>query len=119
MKFLLDENLPGFYRVQLARHLPDRVVWAIGDPGAPLRGTQDPDILVWCGKMGFLLVTNNRASMPMHLADHLAQGNHIPGILVFRRCSAVKAILDDLILIAEASSKDEFQDQLVYILFMA
>jgi hypothetical protein len=57
--------------------------------------------------------------MPIHLADHLAQGNHIPGILVFRRRSTIRAILDDLILIAEVGHEGEFQDQLVHIPFLA
>lgn len=81
----------------------------------PLRGTQDPDILDWCDQYGFVLVTNNRASMPVHVADHLANSKHIPGILVFRPKATIKAILDDLILIAELSDENEFRDQIVHI----
>lgn len=117
VKFLLDENLPRLYRVQLARRLPGLLVWAIGDPGAPQRGTQDPEILMWCGERGFLLVTNNRASMPRHLTEYLAQGLHMPGILTMRRQATVNAVLDDLILVANVARDDEFQDQLIYIPF--
>jgi hypothetical protein len=115
MKFLLDENLPTLYRVQLTRLVPELTVWMIGDPGAPERGTQDPDILNWCEQYKFILVTNNRASMPVHLADHLASGKHMPGILVFRPKATIKAILDDLILIANLSETDELRDQIVHI----
>jgi hypothetical protein len=115
MKFLLDENLPTLYRTQLVRLAPSLTVWMIGDPGAPDRGTQDPVILDWCDKYGFILVTNNRASMPGHLANHLANDKHVPGILVFRPKTAIKEILDDLILITELSDTDEFRDQIVYI----
>jgi hypothetical protein len=33
----------------------------------------------------FALATYNRASMPIHLRDHLAAGRHIPGVFVLRR----------------------------------
>lgn len=35
MKFLLDENLPNLYRIQLARSAPELTVWMMGDPGVP------------------------------------------------------------------------------------
>ena len=115
MKFLLDENLPTLYRTQLNRLVPTLTVWMIGDPGAPERGTKDPDILDRCNQYGFLLVTNNRASMPVHLGDHLSAGKHIPGILVFRRKSTIKAVIEDLVLIAAIADDDEFSDQIVHI----
>ena len=115
MKFLLDENLPSLYRAQLARLAPEITVWMIGDPGTPSRGTLDPEILEWCEHSGFILVTNNRASMPVHLQGHIARGKHMPGILVFRPKAAIKTILEDLMLIAELAALDEFQDQIVHI----
>jgi predicted nuclease of predicted toxin-antitoxin system len=115
LKYLLDENLPPIYRSQLAHHQPDLIAWMIGDPGVPAKGTKDPEILVWCEENEFILVTNNRKSMPVHLADHLSQGRHIPGILAFRRNAKVGDIIEDLILIADTATKEEFQDQIVYV----
>ena len=66
----------------LGRAAPELVVWIVADPGAPSRGAFDPDILVWCEEHRFVLVTNNRKSIPRHLADHLALDRHVPGILV-------------------------------------
>ena len=48
VRYLLDEHVDPTLRAQLVRHAPDLVVWMIGDPGAPKRGTLDPDILLWC-----------------------------------------------------------------------
>lgn len=115
MKFLLDENLPMLYRTQLNRLVPELIVWMIGDPGAPEKGTQDPAILDWCSQYGFLLVTNNRASMPVHLIDHLREGKHIPGILVFRRRATIKALIEDLVLIGAIADNNEFIDQIVHV----
>jgi len=80
IKYLMDENLAPIYQIQLQRKEPNLVVWAIGDPNTPPKGTLDPDILIWCKKYDFILVTNNRSAMPVHLIDHLAQGQHISGI---------------------------------------
>ncbi len=115
MKYLLDENLAALYKTQLQRLVPQLTVWMVGDPGAPERGTQDPAILDWCNQYEFVLVTNNRASMPSHLVDHLAAGKHVLGILVFRRKATIKTIIDDLVLIAKVDDIDEFRDQITHI----
>ena len=60
MRYLLDEHIAPSYSPQLLRAAPDLVAWLIGDPGAPPRGTLDPEILIWCEENGFILVTNNR-----------------------------------------------------------
>ena len=46
MRYLLEEHIDPAYSTQLVRADPDLQVWIIGDPGAPARGTLDPDILV-------------------------------------------------------------------------
>lgn len=71
--------------------------------------------LKWCEQNRFLLVTNNRKSMPRHLADHLAEGHSIPGIVTVDLNAPMRVILEDLILIAGASRQDEFLNRIVYI----
>jgi hypothetical protein len=115
MRYLLDEHIPPVYRTQLIRAAPDLEVWIVGDPGAPTRGTLDPDILVWCEEQRFILVTNNRKSMPRHLADHVALGRHIPGILVINPTLAIGELLDELVLIAGASDEHEYRDLILYL----
>ncbi len=82
LKFLLDENVAPLYQTQLRQRKPDLVVWIVGDPGTPPKSTLDPEILYWCEEHGFVLVTNNRKSMPVHLIDHITEGHHVPGILI-------------------------------------
>jgi hypothetical protein len=41
IKYLMDENLAPIYQIQLRRQEPDLVVWAIGDPNTPPKGTLD------------------------------------------------------------------------------
>lgn len=80
IKYLMDENLHPVYQTRLRRKELELVIWVIGDLNTPTKGTLDPEILLWCEKYGFILVTDNRSSMPVHLDEHLVQGHHIPGI---------------------------------------
>jgi hypothetical protein len=114
---LLDEHVPAFYRVQLLRREPELTVWRIGQPTVPPKGTLDPEILCWCEEYDYLLVTNNRGSMPQHLADHLAAGRHVPGVLSLRPKAAIGRILEHLLLAAGASHEEELRDQIVNVPF--
>jgi hypothetical protein len=99
----------------LLRREPSLTVWRIGDEGAPPLGTLDPAILIWLEENDFILVTNNRKTMPAHLADHLTAGQHVPGILILDLGAPISLALDDLILIALASYENEFLDRIAYI----
>lgn len=90
-------------------------MWKIGDPGVPPKGAKDPAILDWCEDNRFLLVTNNRKSMPEHLNDHLAKGRHIPGILELNPNMSVGETVEELALIWGASDSHEYQDIILYL----
>lgn len=115
IKYLLDEHISPIYRTQLVRRNPELIVRIIGDPDVPDKGTLDPEILIWCEANHFIIVTNNRKSMPKHLADRLSQGNHVPGILVIDFEQSMGQIIEELITIAGASFDDEYQDRIEYL----
>lgn len=115
VRYLLDENVDPLFRVQLLKHEPDMVVWRIGDPTTPPPGTIDPDILRWCEMTGFILVTNNRKSMPEHLRDHLAVGRHMPGIFELNPNLSIGETIEELILVWGASEAEEYRDKVIYL----
>jgi hypothetical protein len=115
IQFLLDENVDPLYRRELLEQDVTMVVWRVGDIGAPPRSTLDPDILTWCQDNSFLLVTNNRKSMPVHLRDHLAQGKHVPGIIVLNEDMSAGDTIEQLNLIWAAGLPDEFRDLIIYL----
>lgn len=115
MRYLFDEHIPPAYRTQLLRIEPGLTIWTIGSPGAPSLGTPDPQILKWCEVHGFVLVTNNRKSMPSHLTDHLSQERHVPGILVINLDIGIGHMIAELALIAGASQENEYQDMILYL----
>lgn len=115
ISYLLDENVDPILRTELLRHDSDLTVWQVGMLGAPEFGTLDPEILIWCEENSFVLVTNNRKSMPVHLQDHLTQGRHTPGIFTLSSEMSLGEMIEELLLIASASFKGEFQDQIIYL----
>jgi hypothetical protein len=115
LRYLLDEHVDPTYRTQLLRHAPELIVWRIGAPGAPPRGTPDPAILEWCETNGFVLITNNRASIPGHLAEHLARGRHVPGIIMLNPNLSMGEMIAELALIGLIAEEQTYQDLLVYL----
>ena len=112
IRYLLDEHVDPLYRTELLKREPSMTIWRIGILGAPPQGTLDPDILRWCEENFFILVTNNRKSMPGHLRDHLAEGQHVPGIFELNPNMSVGETIEELLLIWAASYPDEYRDRL-------
>lgn len=113
--FLLDENVDPILRRELVRHASGIVVWRVGDPATVPLSTSDSEILRWCEKHGAILVTYNRASMPVHFQTHLADGGHVPGIVLLDAALSIGEVVDELLLIWGASFPDEYVDRLVYV----
>ena len=115
LKYLMDENIDPIYPSQIRSKQPQLTIRVIGEPSTPSKGTKDPAILVWCEEYNFILVTNNRKSMPVHLNDHLQANRHIPGIFILNTNLSIGQNIDELILIAECSFANEYQDQITHL----
>ena len=115
IRYLLDENVDPILRSTLLRNQPNLTVWQVGMLGSPTLGTRDPEILIWCEENGFILVTNNRKSMPVHLQDHLAEGRNVTGIFTLNATMTVGETVDELILIASATFAEDYQNQIIYL----
>jgi hypothetical protein len=115
LRYLLDEHIPRSLIHALRQRAADVTIWRIGQPGAPPLETPDAEILLWCEAHAFVLVTNNRATMPAHLAAHLDSGRHVPGIFIVDTRMSVSAIAEELWLAALFSLADEYRDQMRYL----
>jgi hypothetical protein len=114
-RFLLDEHLPPSVAAELCRRAPGLQALVVGQAGAPAKGTPDSELLLWVEENGHLLITNNRASMPGHLKAHLADGHHIPGILVTPFPLRIGSLIEVLLLVWGATLPGEYQDQITYL----
>jgi hypothetical protein len=116
MRFLLDEHLRGpLWRAILRHNLrTDQPldVACVGDVSDLSFGATDATVLQWAEREHRILVTQDRRTMPQHLQRHLDSGNHSPGILMVRRDSGVRELLEYLVLTDQAA---DFADAVNYI----
>jgi hypothetical protein len=112
---LPDEHVNRAIQPQLRRLDQTIEILAIGGPNAPPTGTSDPDLLSWLEEHGCILVTGNRGTIPVHLANHLAAGRHTSGILWLRPRTSIRAIIKELYLIWLASTAEEHRDRTLFI----
>jgi hypothetical protein len=115
IRYFFDENVDPIIRTELLRKEPSLVVWKVGDPGTPPKGSSDPEILLWCEENSFILVTKNRKSIPRHLREHLTEGRHIPGIFELNPNMSIGETIDELLLIWVASNVNEYRDLIIYL----
>ena len=85
LRFLLDEHLAHVIQSQLLRLDAEIEILVMGQPFAPPIGASDQDILLWLERTGYVLVTNNRRTMPDHIRVHYDAGHRLPGILLLKR----------------------------------
>lgn len=114
-RFLLDEHISRAVQRQLRRLDPQIEVLVVGDPDAPPKGTSDPDILEWLEINYFILVTENRSTIPDHLMTHYAAGRHISGLFWIRPDTPLGQVTEELYLIWHASTAEEYKDRTLFI----
>ena len=110
-RFLLDEHLKRAIQEQL----PEIHIRRIGDKGAPPVATSDPDLLTWIQHNNYILLTNNRTTMPRHLIEHLQAGGHVPGILCFSQRVSIGTYIRELRRIWNSFNPEQYRDVILYL----
>jgi hypothetical protein len=111
VRFLLDENLSHAIIEAVHQFDSDVDITAVGSPDAPPIATPDPNILLYCERERRLLITNNRRSMPGHIADHLAAGRHHWGVFrTHTRSPAIGPLAEMIYVYWGASEAEEHID---------
>jgi hypothetical protein len=114
-RFLIDENLsPDIANGVRQRNAAVDIIH-IGGSEAPGKNTLDPVILRFCEAQQRILVTNNRKSMPTHLAEFAAEGHHHWGIFEVRDAATIGDLIEELLLIWGATDASEHVDRVRWI----
>jgi hypothetical protein len=110
-QFLCDEDVPKYLVPALRAKEPAIDILCVGDPGAPPKGTKDPNLLLAAEAMKTILLTRDRKSMPRHLASHFAAGHHTWGVLLMRRRRPLSEYVADILMVWGATEADEWLDR--------
>lgn len=117
IRFLLDENLDPKLKIAILRLNPATDILRVGDHGVPPLSTADPDLLRFCEATQRILVTADRTTMPGHIDSHIAMSGHFSGVCLVRAGFSIYRIAQELVLIAEASTAEEWLDRIEWIPF--
>jgi hypothetical protein len=115
IRYLLDEHVDPVI-IDAVLLLDETVdIQRVGDELAPPLGTKDPELLLWCERERCILVTDNRKSMPGHVADHYAVGHEHWGIFRIRPGTPLGALARELHLFWVASDAEEWRHAMEWI----
>jgi hypothetical protein len=119
LRFLLDEHIRRTVWTAIARHnlrgqnVLDVV--RVGSVGAPPYGTEDPDLLLWAEREVRIILSEDKSTMPAHLADHLGANHYSPGVMMLRKRVYLTDLLEFLCLATYASEPLEWENQITYV----
>ncbi len=105
----LDDRI---VRGELRRN-PGIDVLRVRDAG--LSGTLDPGVLAWAASEGRVLLSHDRNTMTAHALRRIAAGLPMPGLFVVARRHPLPDLIEDVLLIAEASSEGEYEGLIDYV----
>jgi Domain of unknown function (DUF5615) len=108
MRFLIDENLSPDLIGAIKQLDASIDIKFVRGPDAPLEGTLDPDILLFCEAERRALITNNRTSMPAHERDHFAVGRRHYGVFWLRAGFTYSEYAEAIHLLWAASEAEEW-----------
>jgi len=112
IRFLADANFDYTILTSLRRIQPNIECFTSENEGTDLRGIPDPEVLALASRIGCILLTHDVRTMPQHFGDFLAAGNTSPGVLLVTQLAPISQIVEDLLLIWEASTPDDWIDQI-------
>lgn len=113
LSLLSDENFNGdIVRGLLLRH-PNLDLLRVQDVG--LRAVDDPDILAWAAIHGRILLTHDRATMPVFAYNRLVRGEPMAGMFVVNDRMLIRQAIDELLVLVDCSEQAEWQDIVLYL----
>jgi hypothetical protein len=115
LRFLLDEDVNQDLIPALRGAEPAMNVLAVGQQGAPPKGTLDPGLLLAAETLGRTLISGDRSTMTKHLANHFTAGHHTCGVILLRDGLPLARYVADIHLIWFVETPAEWVDRTDYI----
>jgi hypothetical protein len=113
MRLAADEN----FKAKIVRGLRRRNPWLdiIRVQEVGLEGADDPTVLDWAAREGRILVTHDIATISRPAYERVLAGLPMPGVFKVHPILPTAQIIEELLLLVEASEEGEWEGQVVYI----
>jgi len=113
LRFLADEDFSHIIVRGIHRLRPDIDIVRVQDVG--LRTKEDVVVLSWAANDGRILLTHDVTTMPDYAYERVINSLSMPGVFVIPQEESISRIIEEIILLAECSSADEWEGQVNYL----
>ena len=108
-----DENFNNDFVRALLRRNPALDIVRVQDVG--LRGAEDAVILEWAANEGRVVLTHDAATMANFAYERVKAGLSMPGVIEVADDLPLAQVIDDILLMAETSERNEWEGQVIYL----
>jgi predicted nuclease of predicted toxin-antitoxin system len=113
VRFLFDEDFNGRIVRGFRRRLPRADTRTVREAG--LEGADDPIVLKWAAAHQRLVVSHDRRTMTAAARNRICEGLPMTGLVLFRQDCSVAVAVDELELVSEVSSAEEWRDVIAFL----
>lgn len=110
---LTDEDFDHRILRGLLRRRPQLDIVTIRDLG--LSGAKDPGLLEQAAQLGRVLLTHDKNTISKYAYERVTSGKSMPGVIMVAKLAPIGLVIDDILLLLDASSDDEWADQVKHI----
>jgi hypothetical protein len=119
VKFVFDENVSSVLWEAVQEYNRAAVVplevTRVGDPPDLPKSSNDRTLLLWAERHGCILVSHDKKTLPGFLAEHLAQGHHVPGLFFISYYASPAQIIELLAVAGSSDDPTEWNDLIEYL----
>jgi hypothetical protein len=112
LRFLADENFNNHILRGAVRRLPEFDCVRAQDVGPE---DPDPFMLDRADREDRVLLTHDIRTMPRHTYARVESGYRVAGVCIVPRSLPVGRAIEDLVLIAQCGTKEEWENQVKYL----
>jgi predicted nuclease of predicted toxin-antitoxin system len=80
-----------------------------------LLGKDDPRLLEWAESEGRIILTKDVSTLPDFAYERIKERLPMPGVFVLRRRATMAQLIEDLVLIVEASEQEEWANLVTHV----
>jgi hypothetical protein len=74
-------------------------------------------LLEWAAQQGYILLSSDRNTLIEFYSERLREGFQSEGLFIVQSDVSMGAIIDDLVVIASASERSEWENQITFLPF--
>lgn len=113
VRFLFDEDFNGRIVRGFRRRLPRADTRTVRESG--LEGADDPIVLEWAASHRRLVVSHDRRTMTAAARSRIRESLPMTGLVLVRQDCSVAVAVDELELVFEVSSAEEWHDVIAFL----